>query len=79
MHLEKQMKSKQKPLKIPRPKWGDEEVDNGDARAFIEMDIPFSKAMTIHDFSQMGDNIYWALEDLADAFVVELDALLNAK
>jgi hypothetical protein len=66
-----EMKSNKKSLKIqPRPKMGDEEVDNMVMRAFIEMDVPFSKALTIHDFTKWATTLIERVEDLADAFRV---------
>ena len=54
----------------PRPKMGDEEIDNLVMRAFIEMDVPFSKSLTIHDFTKWATTLIERVEDLADAFRV---------
>ena len=63
--------AKRKSLNLrPRPKMADAEVDNLVMRAFIEMNVPFSKAMTIHDFTKWATTLIERYEDTADAFRV---------
>ena len=54
----------------PRPKFTDQEVDNLVMRAFIEMDVPFKKLLTLHDFTKWSTELITRHEDLADAFRV---------
>jgi hypothetical protein len=54
----------------PRPKFNDDEVDNLVMRAFIEMDVSFTKFLTLHDFSKWATSLVTRHEDLSDAFRV---------
>jgi hypothetical protein len=54
----------------PRPKFGDDEVDNLVMRAFIEMGVKFSKMLTLHDFTKWAKELITRHEDLSDTFRV---------